>query len=70
MSSNEIRGVIGLPPSSDPKADQLVNSNMPQGSTSNGAPSEGGLTVEDMDQVMNEVFDGLSSDIDKIGGGA
>lgn len=70
MSSNEIRGVIGLPPSSDPKADRLVNSNMPQGSTSDGTPSEGGLTVEDMDQVMTEVFDGLAADIDKIGGGA
>lgn len=29
MSSNEIRQVIGMTPSSDPKADQLVNSNMP-----------------------------------------
>lgn len=30
MSANEIRGAIGLTPSTDPKADQLVNSNMPQ----------------------------------------
>lgn len=30
MTSNEIRQVIGLKPSLDPKADQLVNSNMPQ----------------------------------------
>lgn len=30
MTSNEIRGVIGFEPSKDPKADQLVNSNMPQ----------------------------------------
>lgn len=30
MSSNEIRQVVGMKPSSDPKADQLVNSNMPQ----------------------------------------
>ncbi len=30
LSSNEIRGVIGFQPSKDPKADQLVNSNMPQ----------------------------------------
>lgn len=30
VSSNEIRSFIGLPPSSDPKADKLVNSNMPQ----------------------------------------
>lgn len=33
MTSNEIRGKIRMPPSSDPKADKLVNSNMP-------APSE------------------------------
>lgn len=30
MSSNEIRGYMGIPPSQDPKADKLVNSNMPQ----------------------------------------
>jgi hypothetical protein len=30
LSSNEIRSFMGIPPSSDPKADQLVNSNMPQ----------------------------------------
>lgn len=30
LTSNEFRGIIGIPPSSDPKADQLVNSNMPQ----------------------------------------
>jgi hypothetical protein len=30
LSSNEIRGFMGIPPSTDPKADQLVNSNMPQ----------------------------------------
>ena len=30
MSSNEIRQVIGMKPSSDPKADQLVNSNIAQ----------------------------------------
>lgn len=30
MTSNEIRAKIGMKPSNDPKADQLVNSNMPQ----------------------------------------
>jgi hypothetical protein len=29
MSSNEIRQVVGLSPHSDPKADRLINSNMP-----------------------------------------
>lgn len=33
MTSNEIRSKIAMPPSSDPKADKLINSNMP-------APSE------------------------------
>lgn len=30
LTSNEVRQVIGMKPSNDPKADQLVNSNMPQ----------------------------------------
>lgn len=30
LTANEIRGFMGIPPASDPKADQLVNSNMPQ----------------------------------------
>jgi hypothetical protein len=33
MTGNELRGVIGIPPSDDPKADQLRNSNMPQADT-------------------------------------
>jgi len=30
LTSNEVRGFMGLPPSTDPKADKLTNSNMPQ----------------------------------------
>jgi Phage portal protein len=30
LSANEVRSFMGIPPSSDPKADKLVNSNMPQ----------------------------------------
>lgn len=33
MSSNELRQVVGMKPSKEPKADQLVNSNMPQADT-------------------------------------
>ena len=29
VTANEIRGIIGLPPAKEPKADQLINSNMP-----------------------------------------
>jgi hypothetical protein len=32
MTSNEMRQVVGMAPHTDPKADMLVNSNMPQGS--------------------------------------
>jgi hypothetical protein len=30
LTANEIRGFMGLKPSKDPKADKLMNSNMPQ----------------------------------------
>jgi hypothetical protein len=30
LSANEVRGFMGIPPSPDPKADELNNSNMPQ----------------------------------------
>ena len=30
LTSNEIRGIIGFKPSDDPKADQLINSNLNQ----------------------------------------
>lgn len=63
LSSNEIRGFIGIPPAKDPKADQLVNSNMPQSDT--GVPPAG-PTPEELDQVMSETFDGLESEIDQL----
>ena len=40
MTSNEIRQVIGLKPSSDPKADQLVNSNLNQSNEEIAANNE------------------------------
>lgn len=39
LSSNEFRGVIGFKPSTDPKADELRNSNMPTPSESSATPS-------------------------------
>ena len=47
MTSNEFRQIIGLPPSEDPKADKLINSNLnhpEEGSEEiqNGIPSDGG----------------------------
>lgn len=37
LTSNEIRAVMGFRPSSDPKANQLINSNMPQPPSSEAA---------------------------------
>jgi hypothetical protein len=38
LTSNEIRQIIGMKPSNDPKADQLVNSNIAQPPDGNNAP--------------------------------
>lgn len=37
LTSNEIRGLIGFKPVSDPKADKLINSNMPQAGSAVGS---------------------------------
>lgn len=52
MTSNEIRQVIGMKPSKDPKADQLVNSNISQpNDASNVKPKTGGGSI--MDQPLS-----------------
>lgn len=47
MTSNEIRQIIGMRPSKDPKADQLVNSNLNQPDAAPGYPTD---TVEDFEE--------------------
>jgi len=49
-SSNEIRQLVGWKPSSEPKADQLINSNMPQADT--GLPVAG--EEEDLGPLLDE----------------
>lgn len=47
LSANEIRTFMGIKPSDDPKADQLVNSNMPQPEpTAELTPAPGPLALE------------------------
>ena len=48
LTSNEIRQVIGMAPHPDPKADQLLNSNMPQGS-----PTPTGVVSEDAPSMVD-----------------
>lgn len=44
LSSNEIRQIIGFKPSNDPKAEKLINSNMPQADPNVPAPVETQVT--------------------------
>ncbi|WKW86803.1 portal protein [Gordonia phage Conley] len=64
MSSNEFRQVVGMSPSGDPKADQLVNSNMPQVE----APIVEGAVVEDdgTGEMVNGAMDSLNAKIDEM----
>lgn len=61
LSSNEIRQLIGFMPSSDPKADQLINSNMPQGDTGVSPDQDAGGDTGD-----DDLYDSLDSQIDGI----
>lgn len=62
MSSNEIRQIVGMKPSSDPKADQLVNSNIsqptdgavPEGTVETNPAMEGQSTPEPTQEIPEE----------------
>jgi hypothetical protein len=63
MTSNEMRQVVGLKPHVDPKADKLVNSNMPaanpdrtaaDGTQSNGSGGNGHTPVLDLASFKNQ----------------
>lgn len=70
-SANEIRQVIGMQPSKDPKADKLQNSNMPQQIDPSTTPPQNntvdtsGVDTE-RDRIFNETLDSLSRDVDSI----
>lgn len=64
LSSNEIRQVVGIAPANDPKADELVNSNMPQIAPETPAadPEVMGSAFDDIDSALNDAFDSLGID--------
>lgn len=71
VTSNEFRGFMGLRPSEDPKADQLVNSNMPQSDTGAApvTPSDptGDASAEDAaTSAVNDAFDSVDGTLDEI----
>lgn len=64
LSSNEFRGIIGFKPvTNDPKADQLVNSNMPQGLAGPAVDVE--AQVAEQDVIMENMLKSLESGIDE-----
>lgn len=58
LTSNEIRQGIGFRPSTDPKADKLVNSNMPQADNDSNP-----VDVSPEDDLMDDVEDDGSDDV-------
>jgi hypothetical protein len=68
LASNEVRQYIGIPPSKDPKADQLINSNMPTSDTGVAVPGDAPVSeasaTDDGTDVMNQSFDEISNLID------
>lgn len=54
MTSNEFRQVVGMAPHPDPKADQLINSNMPLDKATNGVVSEKDPVLEKVASVVKD----------------
>lgn len=67
FTSNEVRQVLGMKPSSDPKADQLVNSNMPYDMTNVGNAESGEPDYMSMDpsQMTDEELEAAIAELDK-----
>lgn len=78
MTSNEFRGKLGLPPSTDPKADQLTNSNLYGPGQSPGpesnAPAADTSAPEgddsDFDSMLSQLESSVMSTIDGAGSDA
>ncbi len=76
MSSNEIRGVLGLAPVDDPKADQLQNSNLyspgdPAGAGSGSTAEDPAASEDDsgFDSMLSGLEDELNTSLDGVGSG-
>lgn len=79
VSKNEIRQVIGMKPSDDPKADMLINSNISQsnetmaeinGTSNMSGTAEGtatnNFTATEEDSIVEQFLTSLEAEIDKI----
>jgi hypothetical protein len=53
MSKNEIRQIICMKPSKDPKADQLINSNINQAAPATNVPNEATKESYEEGEIQN-----------------
>lgn len=65
LTSNEIRGYMGIPPAQDPKADALVNSNMPQPGAVVNVGSDPQAQAAN-DAAVQSGFDQVESTVNKM----
>lgn len=79
LTSNEVRAILGMKPSTAPNADELRNKNMPI-SDPTSSSQNGGIPVEEVQSIMSDMsaeyeaamkdtLDGVQSDIDSVVGG-
>ena len=74
MSKNEFRQIVGMKPSKDPKADQLLNSNISQPNAgaaptaaTEGAPGQTGEAGGgDYDTIVNDLLSSVEAEIESI----
>jgi hypothetical protein len=65
LTSNEIRQVVGMAPHPDPKADKLINSNMPSANSDRTAVTETATQAEPSVDVLASSFDEIDKAIDE-----
>ena len=56
LSSNEIRQIVGFKPSNDPRADQLVNSNISQPANAAMYPEDQDMEYDMEDDMTEENY--------------
>jgi hypothetical protein len=62
-SSNEIRQAIGMKPSQEPKADKLINANMPQGDTGVDVNADPNAAATDAADAPDPAVDAMNADL-------
>jgi len=66
MSSNEIRQIIGLKPSDDPKADELRNKNLNQSAETLAEEETKGGEIDEDQGMTREEYEAAISDLDDL----